>query len=52
MCGGNSARQTSPTMGKQKQKGTITMAQQNKVQWVYSSTTNAELEARYDEWAA
>jgi SAM-dependent methyltransferase len=26
--------------------------QQNKVQWVYSSTTNDELAQRYDEWAA
>ncbi|MDE2939478.1 MAG: class I SAM-dependent methyltransferase [Chloroflexota bacterium] len=25
---------------------------QNRVQWVYSSATNQELEARYDQWAA
>lgn len=28
------------------------MTEQNRVQWVYSSRDNAELEARYDEWAA
>ena len=28
------------------------MAEQNRVQWIYSSRDNAELEARYDEWAA
>lgn len=28
------------------------MTEQNKVQWIYSSRDNAELEARYDEWAA
>ena len=28
------------------------MTEQNKVQWVYSSRDNAELEARYDEWAS
>ena len=28
------------------------MTEQNKVQWVYSSKDNAELEARYDEWAS
>ncbi len=28
------------------------MTEQNRVQWVYSSKDNAELEARYDEWAS
>ena len=28
------------------------MTEQNRVQWVYSSRDNAELEARYDEWAS
>ena len=27
------------------------MEEQNKVQWIYSSTNNSELSARYDEWA-
>ena len=28
------------------------MTEQNKVQWIYKSKDRAELEARYDEWAA
>lgn len=28
------------------------MTEQNRVQWIYSSKDNAELEARYDEWAS
>ena len=28
------------------------MTEQNRVQWVYSSKDNAELEARYDAWAS
>ena len=27
------------------------MEQENKVQWIYSSQTNEELEERYDQWA-
>jgi len=27
------------------------MEQQNKVQWIYSSRGNEELEERYDQWA-
>ena len=25
---------------------------QNRVQWIYSSTSNQELQERYDQWAA
>lgn len=28
------------------------MAEQNRVQWIYASSNNQELEERYDEWAA
>ena len=28
------------------------MAEQNRVQWVYASSNNKELEERYDQWAA
>ena len=28
------------------------MTEQNRVQWIYTSKDNEELEARYDEWAA
>ena len=27
------------------------MEQENKVQWIYSSQSNQELEERYDQWA-
>ena len=27
------------------------MAEENKIQWIYSSTNNQELEERYDQWA-
>ena len=27
------------------------MAQDHRIQWVYSSKTNEELEERYDQWA-